>query len=151
MAEKYRFLLSRNWDPARASVTFIMLNPSTADEVGDDPTIRRCCGLARAWGFGGLEVVNLFALRATRPRELLAAGDPVGDGNDRAIIEAVGRASLTVAAWGNHGGHRDRAAQVLGLLAGRAVHTLGLTRQGQPRHPLYAPAGVEPSLWSGAS
>jgi hypothetical protein len=116
-----------------------MLNPSTADATQDDPTIRRCIGFARAWGYGALEVVNLFACRATDPERLRRVPDPVGPENDRHILRAVRRASETVVAWGNRGVHLGRHDAVLRLLRRRrvAVHCLGRTQAGHPRHPLY--------------
>ncbi len=141
----YRYSLTRRWSGGGGAVAFVMLNPSTADALRDDPTIRRCIGFARAWGFGALEVVNLFAFRATHPSQLRAAADPVGPRNNRILRAALSRADAVVAAWGVHGswGGRDRA--VLRLLSARKDQTwpapqcLGLTKQGHPRHPLYLP------------
>jgi hypothetical protein len=127
---RYRYRLWRRWDRSRPVVVFVMLNPSTADADKDDPTIRRCIGFARAWGYGGIEVVNLFAYRATLPRSLRAVDDPVGPENGRHIRRAVARADLVVLAWGAHA----RASRLLSLPRARC---LGLTRAGQPRHPLY--------------
>jgi hypothetical protein len=109
-----------------------MLNPSTADAHHDDATIRRCIGFARSWGFGGVEIVNLFAYRARDPRELLRVADPVGPRNARFIQMAIARAALVVLAWGAHPSVSRRAA--LSLPRARC---LGLTRAGHPRHPLY--------------
>jgi hypothetical protein len=134
---RYRYRLWRRWDRSRSVVLFVMLNPSTADGRRDDPTIRRCIGFARAWGFGGVEVVNLFAYRATDPRELGRVGDPVGPHNDRYIRRAIRRSRLVVLAWGA----RARARRLLSL---RRAHCLGLTRAGQPRHPLYLRGDLEP-------
>ncbi len=96
----YRFHLSRTWDPAGPVVAFVMLNPSTADAHRLDPTVRRCVGFAAAWGFGALEVVNLFAFRATDPTDLSRCRDPVGTGNDRVVLEVARRADRVVVAWG---------------------------------------------------
>jgi hypothetical protein len=137
----YRYLLWRRWAEA-ASVLFIMLNPSTADAQRDDPTIRRCLGFARAWGFGAVEVVNLFAWRATDPRELRRAADPIGPANDRAIAEAAARNHAIVAAWGVHGVLLERDRQVAALLAGSRVRCLAHTGTGAPRHPLYVRASA---------
>ena len=104
----WRYLLWRTWgDPDRRAM-FVGLNPSTADETQDDPTVRRCLGFARAWGFGGLMMTNLFGLRSTDPRGLLAVDDPVGPGNDAAILAQARRCPLVVLAWGNHGRLDDR-------------------------------------------
>jgi hypothetical protein len=115
-----------------------MLNPSIADHRLDDPTIRRCIDFSRRWGFGGLVVVNLFAFRASSPRELLAAADPVGAGNRRAISSACRAASCVVVAWGVHGGRWDRGAKVLAMIREEIpLFCLGSTKNSQPRHPLY--------------
>jgi hypothetical protein len=146
----YRFRLSRIWDPDAAVVAFVMLNPSTADAHRLDPTVRRCVGFARSWGFGGLEVVNLFAYRATDPAELVGCPEPVGRGNDLVVLDAATRSDLVVVAWGTRGSHGDRAAAITALLDGRSVamRALGKTRSGQPRHPLYVRADVRPTPWT---
>jgi hypothetical protein len=119
-------------------MVFILLNPSTADEQRDGPTIRRCIGFARAWKFGSLEVVNLFAYRATDAKELLKVSDPVGEENNCFLVEAVERCSTVVVGWGIKGTLLGRGSQVLQLLAGRKdVYCLGITKDGHPRHPLY--------------
>jgi hypothetical protein len=133
----YRWWLRRSWAREHGLVVcFLMLNPSTADARRDDPTIRRCLGFARAWGFAILEVRNLFAWRATDPRELLAAPDPTGGSRgDRELASAL-NSDLIVAAWGAWVPFaRDNEA--LALLGGRQLMCLGRTRNGQPRHPLY--------------
>lgn len=142
----YRYSLSRVWDQDKYAATWIMLNPSTADATQDDPTIRRCCGFAEAWGLGGIYVVNLFAFRATEPKRLRTAHDPIGPENDSAIIGACMAGNITVAAWGTVGEFLGRGAQVLEMLHARriAVHHLGLTQGGHPRHPLYASGDLEP-------
>ncbi|MEX0783040.1 MAG: DUF1643 domain-containing protein [Dehalococcoidia bacterium] len=138
----YRYHLWREWDPGLPAVTFVMLNPSTAGAARDDPTIRRCLGFARSWGYGGLKVVNLFAFRATSPRELFAAADPLGPENSRWLDQATARRGHLLLAWGNHG-TRAPGETVRELTNARAS-CLGLTRLGQPLHPLYVPAGRRP-------
>jgi hypothetical protein len=134
---RYRYRLWRRWDRSRPAIAFCMLNPSTADARRNDPTIRRCMGFARDWGYGGIEVVNIFALRATDPRDLRSARDPVGPRNDAFMLRAAGRSPVVIA-WGVHGALRDRGAEALGLLAPRTrLLALGRTRSGAPRHPLY--------------
>ena len=125
------------------SVCFVMLNPSTADAFRDDPTLRRCIGFARAWGFGGLEVVNLYSYRATAPADLKKALLPNGPDNDAHLHAAATGAARVVAAWGNHG-DPSRVAAVLSLLRAAAgqVWCLGQTRTGAPRHPLRLPAAT---------
>ena len=141
---RYRYRLWRRWAHEGPVVVFVMLNPSTADARRDDPTIRRCAGFARAWGYAGMTVVNLFALRATDPARLRRARDPIGWDNDRHIADAAAGGDALVVAWGAHGalGGRDRA--VLALLAGRGAACLGMTRAGHPRHPLYLPRATQP-------
>jgi hypothetical protein len=149
-ASPYRYRLWREWDPALPRVAFIMLNPSTADASLDDPTIRRCIGFAKSWGFGSLEVANLFALRSPSPADLRRAADPVGPENDAALAEVSGRAQLLVAAWGVHGTFLQRDAEVRRLLAAVPLHSLRLTKSGHPAHPLYLPATLTPTPWSAA-
>lgn len=132
----YRYRLWRRWDDGPTCV-FVMLNPSTADSEKDDPTIRRCIGFAKREGCGRLEVVNLFAFRATSPAAMKAAADPVGPDNDFRIREATNHPSpLVIAAWGAHGSFRRRAADV-GERFGADWMCLGFTAGGQPKHPLY--------------
>ena len=128
------------------TVLFCMCNPSTATATQDDPTIRRCMGFARDWGHERLAVVNLFAARATDPRDMLRVYDPVGPENDSAIMDEAIGASAIVVAWGEHGCHDGRGAAVLRMLqeAGPPVLALGLTATGQPRHPLYVRADTSP-------
>jgi hypothetical protein len=139
---RYRYSLTRIWDRCRPMVAFIGLNPSTADALHDDPTVRRCVGFARRWRCGGVLIVNLFGYRATNPRELDRVSDPVGPDNDAAIAAAIGRADQIIAAWGRRGRYLDRDAAVLNLLD--RADCLGRNRDGSPRHPLYLPAGIRP-------
>ncbi len=133
----YRYALSRTWDAARPPLAVLMLNPSTADAFQLDPTIRRCISRAKGVGYGGLEVRNLFAFRATKPADMLAAADPVGPENDDAIRQVL---ELTiVAAWGCHGTHAGRDAAVKRLLVGADVRCIARTKGGHPGHPLYLP------------
>ena len=123
-----------------------MLNPSTATELRNDPTIERCERRARRLGYPAFAIANLFAYRATDPRDLKRAADPVGPENDSLLRGWQAGAALTLAAWGVHGAHRGRAQQVLALLSG-PLHHLGLTRDGHPRHPLYVSYDTQPQLW----
>jgi hypothetical protein len=140
----YRYQLSRTWGDESRPVVWIMLNPSTADAMADDPTVRRCAGFAKAWGFASLRVVNLFALRSTDPRGL-ACADPVGPANDGFILLAAQAGALVIAAWGTHGHLRGRGAQVTRMLgeADISLDCLGVTKDGHPRHPLYVRADAE--------
>jgi hypothetical protein len=127
-----------------------MLNPSTATEVQNDPTVERCERRARTLGFGAFQVVNIFAWRATDPRDMRAAADPVGPQNDAAICRGADWADKVICAWGTHGSHLDRGAAVHNLLVGAKIGPLfhlGLTLQGHPRHPLYLGYGVAPMQW----
>lgn len=139
---KYRYRLWRRWSPDFPIAYWIMLNPSTADEMKDDPTIRRCINFTRSWGCGGMEVVNLFAFRSKAPDSLLTCGDPVGPRNDE-ILQAIapGKADRIIAAWGafpQRLGHRDK--HVYEMLKLRNMLCLGMTLKGYPRHPLYVPS-----------
>ena len=139
---RYRYTLSRVWDATAPLVLFVGLNPSTADHRQDDPTIRRCVRFASDWGFGGLLVANLFALRSSSPRALDHAVDPVGRYNDRWLRRLSSQAALTVAAWGGYGTRLGRDRIVQRLL--REPCCLGLTMNGHPRHPLYVRATMKP-------
>jgi len=147
---RYRYSLTRVWAAERGTVVFVGLNPNRADAVRDDPTIRRCLGFARRWGFGALEVVNLFARCAPTPRALRDAAHPVGPDNDVFLRDATGAAALVVAAWGAHGTLHERDAAVRGLLRDATVPVvcLGRTAGGQPRHPLYLRADTAPRPFS---
>jgi hypothetical protein len=154
---KYRYSLGRRWDdcsrPATAGTTFIMLNPSTADDAVDDPTIRRCIGFAKRIGDSSLLVVNLFAFRATDPTALACAVDPVGPENDKVIRRACMPevSKVIIAAWGLFGQqHTKRVNEVLSIVTDdchRQLCCLGTTASGAPRHPLYLPADAPLGTW----
>ncbi len=143
--KQYRYALWRIWDRGRPPVMFIGLNPSTADATLDDPTLVRCIGFARDWGYGGVYTANLFAFRATDPRDMKAAPTPVGPDNDRVILELAGKTDKVIAAWGNDGAWMDRADAVRSLVP--ELHYLKMNRSGQPAHPLYLPKGLKPRRW----
>ena len=147
--ELYRYGLTRVWDAGAGKVSFVMLNPSTATEVQNDPTVERCERRARALGFGAFQVVNIFAWRATDPKLMRAQPDPIGVGNDAAIRAAANWADQVVCAWGSHGAHLGRGAAVEALLRGmgQPLYQLGLTIAGQPKHPLYISYDRQPELW----
>ncbi len=144
----YRSALARDGG-AGDRVLFVMLNPSTATELANDPTIARVEGRARAMGFSGVGVVNLFALRATDPAALARADDPVGPGNDAVIAASIPAHSAVICAWGAHPAARGRTAAMLALLRASRLPLwhLGLTRGGAPRHPLYLPKTTKPQVW----
>lgn len=132
----YRYVLWRVWSKGGRSLVVIGLNPSTADATHDDPTIRRCIGFAKREALDGLIMLNLFALRATDPKVMMGHLDPTGADNDRRLREYAQRQrGIVVAAWGAHGIHHGRAAAVRRMIPG--LKCFGLTRDGQPRHPLY--------------
>lgn len=147
--ERYRYRLTRVWDDAGGRVHFVMLNPSTATEVQNDPTVERCERRARALGFGAFRVTNIFAWRDTDPKKMRAAVDPVGPANDHAILEGLDWASKTICAWGTHGEHLDRGPQVETLLRAtqHPLYTLGLSKAGHPKHPLYLSYQTQPIAW----
>lgn len=136
----YRYFLWRTWAPARGSVLWVMFNPSRADGEEDDPTLRRCLGFSESWGFGGFEVVNLYALRSPEPWRVFDVDDPVGPRNDAVVASCIARATLIIAAWGSLIGprHTVRVAKIEALTdrAGVRLECLGQTFHGHPYHPL---------------
>jgi len=147
--ESYRYSLWRVWDDTLPRVTFIMLNPSTADSSEDDPTLRRCIKFAMNWGYGSLEVVNLFAYRSTNPKMLLSANDPIGKENNQYIVNALTRSEKVILAWGTKGILFDRDKEVINLIRQNCtpLFALELTKDGHPRHPLYVKANKIPKLY----
>jgi hypothetical protein len=131
----WRYSLTRLWTQDKPYALFIGLNPSTATETVDDPTIRRCIGFAKSWGYGGMVMGNLFAFRATNPRDMMAAEDPIGPENDTWLIELTAKAGIIIAAWGGYGSFMDRDKHAVVLMP--VLHCLGKTKAGLPRHPLY--------------
>lgn len=140
---KYRYMLWREWDSSKGTCVFIGLNPSTADEKEDDPTLRRCVNFAKQWGYGKYVMVNLFAYRATEPHELQKQAKPIGYKNNYHIKMQCNDADLVVAAWGNHGSFMKRDQKVLRLLKDTLLKCFKITATGQPAHPLYQPKGIE--------
>ena len=140
---RYRLILRRTWNAPLLRMCAVLLNPSTADGTLDDATVRVLVGRAQRMHFGGLDLVNLFSLRATDPREMLVHPYPISPPtypalNDEVLCEAVSQAGFVLAAWGNHGAHMGRAAAVLSAMRGCGVqvHALRLTQAGHPAHPL---------------
>lgn len=149
---QYRYDLTRTWSPSAPRCGWVMLNPSTADAAIDDPTIRRCVGYARTWGFGGIVVRNLFAFRATRPADLTAAADPVGSGNDAWLAGQWDGVPVVVAAWGTGRwpmlcGRAPHVARILHNLVGVRVVCLRSGKGGHPVHPLYQRGDLDPVVW----
>jgi len=141
---KYRFALWRTWNEEKPYVMIIGLNPSTADEIENDPTITRCINFAKSWGFGGICMVNLFAYRATSPSEMMSSNDPVGAENDKWLTMLAKDAGIVVAAWGNDGTHLDRSSKIKKLLPN--LHYIKMNKSGEPAHPLYLKADLRPVL-----
>lgn len=141
----YRYALFRQWRDEDYWVNFLMLNPSTADEIANDPTVERCERRARSWGYAGLIVTNLFAFRSTDPSVMLSAPAPVGPDNDLTIVEHASRAALVVCAWGKDGAHMGRSTAVLELLRGVKLTALKVSEKtGEPWHPLYLSYALTP-------
>jgi len=142
----FRYRLWRRWQDG-PTITFIMLNPSTADATVDDATIRKCIGFAKRLGYSAIEVVNLFAFRATQPKDIKAAGWPVGEENDRHILEAATAANMVICAWGVNARGLQRPLDVLELLQkiGKTPKALRFTADGIPWHPLMLPYACEPA------
>ncbi len=141
--ENYRYWLERSWGEGK-TVLFIGLNPSTADATRDDPTIRRCVGFARDWGYHRLVMANLFAFRSKDPRKLIEESDPIGPLNQHYLTLAIQQSDLVVAAWGAKGTFLDQDKAVLEMI--EMPHCLGTTSAGMPRHPLYMPSKCRPTL-----
>ncbi len=140
--EQYRYDLTRAWSPANRKITWVMLNPSTADAEQDDPTIRRCIGFSQMWGYGGMTIVNLYAYRTSDPKELLKVKDPNGPENHDTILRRVSESELVVAAWGafTEKVTFTRGRPSVESLCRRLdvpLRCLGTTQSGAPRHPLY--------------
>jgi hypothetical protein len=146
---RWRYLLWRCWDEGKPVANFLMLNPSTADEFQLDPSCTRARNYAERWGYGGVIITNIFGWRATDPEKMRSVKDPVGRGNDAAILKAAREAKLVVCAWGNHGQHLGRSRRVTGFLTEAEVplNFLRMNGQGEPAHPLYLPGNLRPTRW----
>lgn len=140
---RYRYSLWRTWDESLPFVLFIGLNPSTADETKDDPTISKCIKFAKEWGYGGMCMVNLFAYRATKPSDMKKADDPVGPQNDAYIRKIASDACVIIAAWGNEGVYKGRSKELSKVIA-RPLDCLGVNATGEPRHPLFVEGSMLP-------
>lgn len=138
----YRYSLSRGWEGGNGQVLFVGLNPSTADHRKDDPTIRRCVGFAKSWGYAGMEIVNLFAFRATYPSDLKKAPDPIGPRNDHWIRQAIAESELVIACWGVDGNFLGRDAEFLQKQS--KLHCIKWNSSATPAHPLYLPKDLQP-------
>ncbi len=138
----YRYALWRIWHETKPVALFIGLNPSIADDINDDPTLIRCINFAKRWGYGGVYIANLFAFRATKPAALRLRKNIIGKDNDTWLCRLAKQADLVVAAWGNQGQYRHRAADVKAMIS--PLYYLKLTKLGEPAHPLYLKADLVP-------
>lgn len=138
----YRYTLWHRWDHGEGYCQFVGLNPSTADETHLDPTVRRCVQYAKDWGYQALCMTNLFAYRATDPRDMKRAVYPVGIDNDFYLREIAQGAGVIIAAWGTHGSYLNRDRHVLQLMP--RMHALKVTKHGHPSHPLYLRRDAQP-------
>lgn len=143
--ERYRFALVREWCPELGSVAFVGLNPSTADQDCDDPTVRRCIEFARRWGFGSMFMLNAHGFRSTDPRGMRSVADAVGPQNEFYIRAVSGFVGRVVVAWGNHCSE-EHQRRVMGW-CGRPVLCFAVTKTGRPKHPLYVRGDVEPQVF----
>ena len=143
---KYRYTLAIQWDKDKPKLNFLMLNPSTADEIKNDPTVERCERRARNLGYGSVSITNLFALRSTDPRALYDAEDPIGELNNIYILNEALVSAMVVCAWGVHGIFMERGETVLTMLRNLSIkpHCLKLSKSGTPCHPLYLPYTATP-------
>lgn len=142
----YRYCLFRLWNSNKPTILFIGLNPSTADETTDDPTIRRCINFAKEWGYGSLFMGNLFAKRSTDPKKLKIFADPIGKENDNCLKQMALQSTMIVAMWGSMGSFLSRGIEVRKLFP--KLYILGLTHNKQPKHPLYLPSSTKLFLWT---
>ena len=150
---KYRYRLSRTWDARKPFALFVLMNPSTADPICDDPTVAKCCKFAKAWGYGGIVVANTFAYRCTDQRGLIKVDDPVGPENDRHIIQMAKDAAIVIFAYGKpkHKELRSRGPGIARLVIEKAKvtpHVLSLGSDGTPKHPLYLKETLKPVVWN---
>ncbi|MCJ8330368.1 MAG: DUF1643 domain-containing protein [Lentisphaeria bacterium] len=145
VCRKYRYALWRVWDESKDKAMFVCLNPSTADETIDDPTLVRCINFASSWGYGAVVMANLFAFRATDPDDMKIAKNPIGEENDQWLMDLSKNASIVICAWGNDGGYKNRANSVNEILTKQ--HYLKLNKSGEPAHPLYLRKNLNPVKW----
>lgn len=136
---QYRYSLSRNWGDGQKTILFIGLNPSIADASIDDPTVRRLIGFCKQWGYDGFSVCNLFAYRATEPKDMMSAADPIGETNDEILLGLASGADKIVFCWGSLGGFNDRSALLANKLKDfkSKTYVFGHNKNGEPKHPLY--------------
>ena len=142
----YRYVLWRKWDDSKPKAMFIGLNPSTADQTHNDPTISRCIKYANSWGFGSIYMVNIFSYKTTYPRELKSSINPIGKETDRWIKKIYDMSDICIAAWGNNGQFLNRSYFIKKMLP--KIHCLKITKSGEPSHPLYLKSSLTPMVYS---
>jgi len=138
----YRYALWRTWDDEKGKAMFIGLNPSTANEIEDDRTIKRCISYAKQWGYGGIIMGNLFAYRTPSPAKMMMSNDPVGPENDTWLKRLSEEADIVVAMWGNSGSFLNRSNEVVKMFP--SLMCLRITNAGQPHHTRGLPDGIKP-------
>lgn len=143
---KYRYVLSRIWDETKPFVMIVGLNPSTADETENDPTIIRCIEFSKSWGYGGVYMLNLFAFRATLPKDMKNSDDPIGVENDKYIKKYAKLCDKVICAWGNDGIFKNRSKSVLSNL--NNTYYIKLNKSGEPAHPLYLKGDLIPTKFN---
>ena len=148
---KYRYFFHQRWAKGTRSdldtIVWVLLNPGTGDTDGKPRrTLGKCINWSKQWGYAGLTIVNLFAIRSTDPKLLKTVRDPIGRKNDVTIRRVARRASRIVVAWGASGAFQNRGEDVTALLID--PYCLGVTARGEPRHPLYLPAKTKPRPYS---
>lgn len=149
---KFRYSLWRIWDERKKGIAFVGLNPSTADEVKNDPTVSRCINFAKRWGYGRMWMLNIFAYRSTDPKNLYGDLCPIGQYNNLKIVEVCKEVEKVVLCCGVHGKYTNRFKEVCDLMFDYKIHNklycFGLTKKGYPRHPLYLPNNIELEKYS---
>ena len=144
--KKYRYSLSRIWNEKLPLVAFVGLNPSTADDKIDDPTLIRCIAYAKKWQYGGVYMINLFAYRATEPSEMKNAIEPVGEENTEHIKKVISNVDKVICAWGNDGAFLNQNKMILSLI--ETPYCLKVNKTGEPAHPLYLKKTLEPIFYN---
>ena len=139
---KYRYTLWRTWDTSKPKIMFLGLNPSTADETNNDPTVTRCINYANSWGYGGMFMMNIFAFRTTYPVELKKTSNPIGKDNNRWIKKVSLSVDKSIGAWGNDGMFLHRSTDIKKIV--KNLYCLKINSSGEPSHPLYLKATLKP-------
>jgi hypothetical protein len=140
---KYRYQLSRSWDETKRCILFIMLNPSTADDITDDPTIRRVINFSKSWGYGSVLIGNLYAYRSTDPKVLKTIENPIGEDNISHISQLIEISDKVVYAWGNNQKEPDWLTKLV-----EEPYCIDISKKGIPKHPLYLKGDMLPVLYS---